>query len=112
MVTPRSKSWIVLFVLSSIVSSIRIRDGSSTEIIPAAQSNVNTQANFISISYGLDDQHVQPINASAYEWYYLDAVSSDGQYSIVFTFYTVRNSPKLLILCESGVFSVSELQNF
>lgn len=79
----------ILFLALSPATATR--EGSvwtSTEVIPALQSNETSIAKFTASSYGLDASHVHPINESAYEWFYFDAVSQDGHYSVVFTFYT------------------------
>ncbi|OBT38732.1 hypothetical protein VE00_11002 [Pseudogymnoascus sp. WSF 3629] len=57
--------------------------------IPAAIQPGPSKGQFVSSASGLDSPKVIPINASAYDWWYFDAVSDDAQESIVIVFYTV-----------------------
>jgi hypothetical protein len=57
--------------------------------IPAAIQPGPSKRQFVSSASGLDSPKVIPINASAYDWWYFDAVSDDAQESIVIVFYTV-----------------------
>lgn len=60
----------------------------SIDVIPAAVSKGKSEAKFTSSDFGFDAQHIKPINASAWEWYYFDAVSVDGLHSVAIVMYT------------------------
>jgi hypothetical protein len=69
--------------LAVLVSSYR----NHIEIIPAAQSNLASIAQYVSKHNGLDAPHVTPINESAYDWWYFDAYSNDLKYGVVVVFF-------------------------
>jgi hypothetical protein len=60
-----------------------------TTTIPAAPYPGPSKGQFVSSATGLDAPKVIPINASAYDWWYFDAVSDDAEESIVILFYTI-----------------------
>ncbi|OBT39926.1 hypothetical protein VE00_09597 [Pseudogymnoascus sp. WSF 3629] len=80
---------LLLCALASVISAANIQPRIKTDIISPLQYNgTETTSTLVSSAYGLDSPHVHGVNASSYEWWYFDAVSSDGLYSVVFTFYT------------------------
>jgi hypothetical protein len=85
----------LLWLLSTVVfqSQARIIDERGfrpkTEIVPAQESNAeHINALYMSSKYGLDAQHVYPINNETWEWYYFDAVSHDGLHCVSVIMYT------------------------
>jgi hypothetical protein len=78
----------VLAVLAYQVSSACSFDKETT-FIPAAVQPGPSNGQFVSSANGLDAPKVIPINSSAYDWWYFDAVSDDAEESIVILFYTV-----------------------
>jgi hypothetical protein len=56
--------------------------------VPAAIEDGPSQGEFISHSSGLDAPKIRPMNGSAYDWWYFDAVSDDAKASLVVVFYT------------------------
>jgi hypothetical protein len=86
----------ILFAVFAVVSQ-RVSssaDGFDKEIIfvPAAVQPGPSEGQFISYASGLDAPKVIPINASAYDWWYFDAVSDDAEESIVIVFYTASDT--------------------
>ena len=60
-------------------------------VIPAAPASGPSNVSYQYGSHGLDAPMISPINSTAYEWWYFDAVQSqgDGQYSsLTFVFYS------------------------
>jgi hypothetical protein len=78
----------VLAVLHHRVASAGSLDKETT-FVPAAVQPGPSEGQFLSSATGLDAPKVKPINASAYDWWYFDAVSDDAEESIVILFYTV-----------------------
>ncbi|KAJ6457615.1 hypothetical protein C8R45DRAFT_844134 [Mycena sanguinolenta] len=66
----------------------------NTYFISPAVQNGTSQAQFTSTAAGLDAPKVQPINASAFDWWYFDVVSTDptSLASVVVTFFTSPQS--------------------
>lgn len=81
---------VLLWTLNASASAIQksLPGWAHTETIPALQANVSSIAKFTADSIGMDEPHVHPINETSYEWFYFDAVSNDGKYSVVVVFYT------------------------
>lgn len=77
----------VFTLLARQVSSAHISDDEIT-FIPAAVQAGSSYGQFVSSASRLDAPKVVPINASAYDWWYFDAVSDDAEESIVIVFYT------------------------
>jgi hypothetical protein len=77
----------LLLALSTTALS-SVAHWTNVEVVPAPEYVGLSQVNFTSGTYGLDSQHVHNINATAWEWYYFDAVSADGKSSIVIIMYT------------------------
>ncbi|KAJ7158013.1 hypothetical protein C8R43DRAFT_1234438 [Mycena crocata] len=82
---------ILLSLLSALtlVASTSIL-GKGLYQIPSTVQNGTSQAQFISSATGLDAPKVQPINGSAFDWWYFDVVSTDPTVlsSVVVTFFT------------------------
>lgn len=57
-------------------------------IVPAPISNLTSQVQFQSSSFGLDSPHVKSVNATTWDWWYFDVVSPDQKTSVVIVFYT------------------------
>jgi hypothetical protein len=79
----------VFAVLAQRVSSSTDGFNKETTFVPAAVQPGPSEGQFVSSASGLDAPKVVPINASAYDWWYFDAVSDDAEESIVIVFYTV-----------------------
>ena len=77
----------VFTLLARQISSAHISDDEVT-FIPAAVQAGSSYGQFVSSASRLDAPKVVPINASAYDWWYFDAVSDDAEESIVIVFYT------------------------
>ena len=58
------------------------------DFIPAAIQGGPSQGQFVSSGRGLDAPQIYPVNGSAYDWWYFDAVSDDAKASLVIVFYT------------------------
>lgn len=58
------------------------------ELVPAKISTVDSIAQFVSTSDGLDGPKVKPINDTVFDWWYFDAIAADGLTSLVITFFT------------------------
>ena len=71
-----------LCLLASLVSSHY-----DSITLPAAQPSLNSKVQFISEEKGLDAPKVIPVNGSAYDWWYFDAVSEDQSHSVVVVFF-------------------------
>ncbi|KAJ7930558.1 hypothetical protein B0H13DRAFT_1702697 [Mycena leptocephala] len=58
--------------------------------IPSVVQNGTSEAQFVSSATGLDAPKIQPINGSAFDWWYFDVVSADPTVlsSVVVTFFT------------------------
>jgi hypothetical protein len=82
----------ILFAVFAVVAQqvSSSADGFDEEItfVPAAVQPGPSEGQFVSSASGLDAPKVIPINASAYDWWYFDAVSDDAEESIVIVFYT------------------------
>ncbi|KIM92701.1 hypothetical protein OIDMADRAFT_139186 [Oidiodendron maius Zn] len=90
-----NKLYNILFsVFTLLVHQVLSADPSNQAIafIPAAVQNGPSQGQFISSGGGLDAPKVKPINGSAYDWWYFDAVSDDAKSSIVVVFYTASSA--------------------
>lgn len=59
----------------------------SIQVIPSAITTKPSNVIFTSSDAGLDSAKVTPLNASTYEWWYFDAVSSDHELNVVVVFY-------------------------
>jgi hypothetical protein len=80
----------------------------STTFVPAAVQNGSSQAQWVSSAGGLDAPKVTPINATAYDWWYFDAVSVDAKTSVVVVFYTT-SSPAFLSLLDNTTITLVTL---
>jgi hypothetical protein len=62
----------------------------ATDIVPSSVQPGPSVAQFVSSKdgFGMDGPKVHPINGSSYDWWYFDAVASDGLSSVVINFYT------------------------
>ena len=60
--------------------------------IPATTLSGPSLVQFTSNASGLDGPKVSPINGSVFEWWYFDAVSSDGLSSVVIIFFTLPSA--------------------
>jgi hypothetical protein len=79
---------VVIWLLPNFVSSHEKKDDTPVvTVFPAAESNFNSRALFVSGKDGLDSPKVNPINASTYDWWYFDVVSKDQGYSAVVVFF-------------------------
>ncbi|KAF7334719.1 hypothetical protein MVEN_02302600 [Mycena venus] len=65
--------------LLRLVGSLWLAAASASQVydIPAAVSNRTTTALFTSSSSGLDAPKINPVNNSAFDWWYFDVVSTD-----------------------------------
>ncbi|KAL1962236.1 hypothetical protein VTN77DRAFT_9892 [Rasamsonia byssochlamydoides] len=69
-----------LFIPSSLATT--------TVVVPSSVQPGPSVPQFVSNATGLDGPKVHPINGSAYDWWYFDAVAVDGLSSVVVVFYT------------------------
>jgi hypothetical protein len=78
----------ILFTL--LIRQVLSADPFSKSItyVPAAIQDGPSQGQFISSGNGLDSPKIHPVNGSAYDWWYFDAVSDDAKASLVIVFYT------------------------
>lgn len=63
-------------------------DATVATVIPQSLQLGSSNAQFVSTAVGLDGPKVHPINSSAYDWWYFDAVGGDGKSSVVLNFFT------------------------
>ncbi|KAJ7732685.1 hypothetical protein B0H16DRAFT_1770072 [Mycena metata] len=79
----------LVLVLFSVLSLIA---GAASHVynIPAAVSNGSSTALFTSAATELDGPKIRPVNATAFDWWYFDVVSTDPNSlaSVVVVFYT------------------------
>ncbi|KAJ6479178.1 hypothetical protein DFH09DRAFT_1153658 [Mycena vulgaris] len=77
-------SWLLVCLWMTLASSSHVYH------IPSAASNKSSTAQFTSVASGLDAPKVHPVNASAFDLWYFDVVSSDPHSlaSVVVAFYT------------------------
>ncbi|KAJ7255135.1 hypothetical protein B0H12DRAFT_1114271 [Mycena haematopus] len=82
------------FLLSVLAAFFPSATRGQTYFIPSAVQNGTSQAQFTSGATGLDAPKVHPINASAFDWWYFDVVSTDpaSLSSVVVTFFTSPES--------------------
>ncbi|KAJ6617202.1 hypothetical protein B0H10DRAFT_1914609 [Mycena sp. CBHHK59/15] len=78
--------------------------------IPSTVQNGTSHAQFTSSSTGLDAPKVQPINGSAFDWWYFDVVSADptNLASVVVTFFT-SSQPAFPLLAPSSFITVARI---
>ncbi|KAJ7318403.1 hypothetical protein DFH08DRAFT_892483 [Mycena albidolilacea] len=81
-----------------------------TQFIPSTIQNGTSNAQFVSTSSPLDAPKVSPINGSAYDWWYFDAVSTDpsSRASVVLTFFT-SSQPAFPLLSPSPTITVARI---
>jgi hypothetical protein len=58
------------------------------DFIPAAIQAGPSEGQFVSSARGFDAPKIHPVNGSAYDWWYFDAISDDAKASLVLVFYT------------------------
>jgi hypothetical protein len=79
--------------------------GESTTFYPDTFPPIgSSQGKFVSTASGLDTPKVTPMNATAYQWWYFDAVSADTNASVVFLFNTTVNSVEMDIMFPNGTY--------
>jgi hypothetical protein len=81
----------ILTIILSLLSLQVISGNAWDEFITfdsATTQDGPSQGQFVSTSSGLDAPKVHPINGTAYDWWYFDAVSADAKSSFVIVFYT------------------------
>ncbi|KAJ7076688.1 hypothetical protein B0H15DRAFT_941228 [Mycena belliarum] len=78
--------------------------------IPSAPQNGSSKAQFTSTATGLGAPKVHPINASSFDWWYFDVVSSDADVfsSVVVTFFT-SSQPAFPLLSPSDSIVVARI---
>lgn len=82
--------------LSILLASVTVAlatscpDAQETYEIPSAVSNASSNAQFTSCAAGFDAPKVQPVNASAFDWWYFDVVATNqgSLASVVIVFFT------------------------
>ncbi|KAA6414013.1 MAG: hypothetical protein FRX48_02375 [Lasallia pustulata] len=79
--------------------------------IPATTLSGPSLVQFTSNASGLDGAKVSPINGSVFDWWYFDAVSSDGLSSVVIIFFTLPSAAFPLDV-SPDVVSISFSANF
>jgi hypothetical protein len=75
----------------------------STTFVSAAVQNGSSQAQRVSSASGLDVPKVKPINATAYDCWYFDAVSVDAKTAVVVAFYTAWSATVQALLNNTTV---------
>lgn len=60
----------------------------SVQLVPPTFSLQPSVAQYTACDVGADGPKVSPINTTAYDWWYFDAVSDDGTESLVVVFFT------------------------
>ncbi|KAH9207554.1 hypothetical protein DL95DRAFT_482702 [Leptodontidium sp. 2 PMI_412] len=71
----------------SVVLSATIALSQTTLTVPNTIVTAPSTAQFVSTAQGLDAPKVHPVNATTFDWWYFDAVSTDSQESVVIVFY-------------------------
>ncbi|KAJ6600362.1 hypothetical protein DFH09DRAFT_1128111 [Mycena vulgaris] len=96
-------------LLGTIFALLSYAQGTVYEI-PSAVQNGTSQAQFTSGATGLDAPKVQPINGSAFDWWYFDVVSTDPAIlsSVVVTFFT-SSQPAFPLLDPSDSITVARI---
>lgn len=79
----------ILLLMPSFALSHNLHNG--VNIYPPAIQSGLSQVPFISGVAAVDGPRVQVINESVWQWWYFDAVSSDGKSNFVISFFTISN---------------------
>lgn len=88
-----SKLASTVWLLSTLASARYPRARSQTTTIPAAEAVGPSTVQFVAGPDGLDAPKVSPINATTYDWWYFDVVSSSNPgYSVVVVFFAAPAS--------------------
>ncbi|KAJ7686123.1 hypothetical protein B0H17DRAFT_1013780 [Mycena rosella] len=97
------------FLLGALWAFVSAAQGTVYEI-PSAVQNGTSQAQFTSTATGLDAPKVHPVNASAFDWWYFDVVSTDPTVvsSVVLTFFT-SSQPAFPLLAPSESITVARI---
>jgi hypothetical protein len=78
--------------ISKLLGALWLGAASASHVyeIPAAVSNSTSTALFTSSATGLDAPKIQPVNTSAFDWWYFDVVSTEPSSlaSVVVVFFT------------------------
>ena len=77
-------SLLLLALLGTLTTTVI---STETLIVPNVIQTGESVAQFVSGNSGLDGPKVHPNNATTFDWWYFDAVSSDNLCSIVIVFY-------------------------
>lgn len=91
-----------------MIALLAIGVSARTLIIPGSSNNITTSnVQFIAKPFELDGPKVYPINKTAYDWWYFDAVAEDGVTSAAVVFY-VAGTPTGLPDTVSGTYVTAE----
>ena len=76
-----------LFLTQLLSAAVCQGDSTSVDIIPSTVSDGPSNIQYNWTGTNLDGPKVKPFNASSFEWWYFDAISSDLDYSLVLVFH-------------------------
>jgi hypothetical protein len=100
----------IITIISSLLSLQVISGNAWDESITFDSATIQdgpSQGQFVSTSSGLDAPKVHPINGTAWDWWYFDAVSADAKSSIVIVFYTASQKGFSFALDNTTVLSLT-----